>query len=92
MRFVFVVCCLLGAGCRDDAKEFEQLAEQACACDEGDTACGTQVLAGVVKFAETHGTSHSDQGRINQAGARLHECLINTGVKPNELTAALERM
>ena len=93
MRSVLVfVCCLAIAACRSDAKDFEALADQACACEEGDTACGNKVLAGVNKYAEEHGTSHSDQDRITAAGVRLHECLINTGVQQTALTAVLERM
>jgi len=82
----------LFAGCRNDAKEFENLAAKACACAEGDSACGSKVLGDVVKFADEHGSSHADQRRINEAGVKLSECLINTGVKQTALTAALERM
>jgi hypothetical protein len=93
MRSVqLVVSVLVFSGCRDDAKEFEAIAQQACECAEGDAACGEKVLAAVVKFADDHGTKHSDQARINEAGVKLTNCLLETGVKPTALTAALERM
>jgi len=93
MRSVlFVVSCLLFSACRDDAKEFESIAQQACECPEGDATCGAKVLDAVVKFAEDHGTKHSDQRRINEAGVRLSNCLLGAGVEPKKLTAALERM
>ncbi len=92
MRFFFVVSCLLIAGCKDATKDFEKLADQACECSQEDTACGSKVLTEVTRFAETHKTSDGDMRRINEAGKRLYECLNNTGVKPTELTAALEKL
>jgi hypothetical protein len=94
MRFFsFVVSALFVVGCSGSAeKDFEKLAEQACACAPDDAACGNKVLADVTKFAETHKTSDGDMHRINEAGKRVYDCLASSGVKPASVTAALEKM
>lgn len=92
MRFSLVVCLFLAAGCKDSTKDFEQLADRACACPQEDTACGNKVLADLVTFAEHNKSSDGDQRRITEAGVRLDECLVNAGVKQTELTAALGKM
>jgi hypothetical protein len=89
--FMLVVSCCLVAGCQSDAKKFEELADRACECADGDTACGNKVLADVVKLAEDQGKGHSDE-RITHAGVRMVDCLTSLGLPPKELTAALERM
>ncbi|HEY5952416.1 MAG TPA: hypothetical protein VIV40_43255 [Kofleriaceae bacterium] len=93
MRFIPVIAaCLLFAGCKDTAKDFEKLADRACECASDDAACGNKVLADVAKFAETHKTSDGDVNRINEAGKRIYDCLGSTGIQANALTAALEKM
>ena len=93
MRFIpVIVTCLLFAGCKDAAKDFEKLADRACECAPEDAACGNKVLTDVMKFAETHKTSDGDMHRINEAGKRIYDCLGSAGIQPNALTAALEKM
>lgn len=92
MRFFFVASCFLFLGCKDATGDFEKLADRACECALEDAACGSKVLAEVTKFAESHKTSDGDMHRINEAGKRMYDCLANTGVKPTEVTAALEKL
>jgi len=94
MRFFgFVVTCLLVVGCKKDpTADFEKLADRACECALEDAACGSKVLTDVTKFAETHKTSEGDMHRINEAGKRMYSCLSNSGIKPTEVTSALEKM
>jgi hypothetical protein len=89
---VLVASILLLTACKaDPTKDFEALAERACACPEEDAACGTKVLADLVTFAGSHSSSDGDSERITAAGVRVNDCLSMTGVKPTEIIAALER-
>ena len=94
MRFLgIVVCTFLAIGCgKNSADEFEKLANRACECAAEDTACGSKVLTDVAKFTESHKTSDGDIRRINEAGKRMYDCLSQTGVKPTDVTATLEKM
>jgi len=93
MRIIsFVAGCLLLVGCKDTTGQFEKLADQACECAMEDSTCGNKVLGDVVKFAESHSMSDGNANRINAAGKKLNECLMNTGVREKELTSALEKM
>ncbi len=88
---MFAASCLFVVGCSKNTKEnFEKLADQACACEADDAACGTKALAELNKFAESNKTS--DPHQINEAGKRIYDCLSNSGVKPTEVTAVLEKM
>ncbi len=87
---MLVVSCLLVAGCKNPTKEFQGLADRACACEEQDARCGNKVLADLSTFSENNKTNGS-QDWI-KAGMRLTDCLTQTGVKPRELTAALEKI
>ncbi len=91
MRIKLVVLALLAVtGCKNPTKELEQLADRACACAESDTSCGNKVLADLSAFAEN--TKAPGSTAFNQAGVRVNDCLMSAGVKPRELTAALEKM
>ena len=87
---MIVVACLAFAGCKNPTKGLESLADRACQCAENDTACGNKVLADLATFAEHNSAPGSSS--FNKAGVRLNDCLVTTGVKPRELTAALEKM
>ena len=88
----FVLGCLLFTGCKDATKDFESLAERACACADNDAACGNKVLADLVTFTEHTKLSDGNQARITQAGVKISNCLMDTGMQPNQITAALEKM
>ena len=91
MRFFFVA--LFVAGCHSNATtDFEKLSDQACACAPDDSACGAKVMADVTKFAESHKASDGDMRRINEAGKKMYDCLANSGIKPTQVTSALEKM
>jgi hypothetical protein len=91
MRIMMVVLASLTfLGCKNPTKELEHLADRACECAESDTACGNKVLADLAAFADTNRAPGSTA--FNQAGIRLNDCLMSAGVKPRELTAALEKM
>jgi hypothetical protein len=94
MRFFsVVVCSVLFIGCgKNSADEFEKLANRACECAAEDAACGSKVLSDVAKFTESHKMSDGDIHRINEAGKRVYDCLSQTGVKPTDVTATLEKM
>jgi len=87
---MLVLVSLAVTGCKNPTKGLEQLADRACECAENDTACGNKVLADLAVFAD--GTKAPGSSAFNQAGIRLNDCLVSAGVKPRELTAALEKM
>jgi hypothetical protein len=86
----FVVTCLVLVGCKHTTKEMQSLADRACECADGDTACGSKVLADVKSFAEHNSMTGSSD--FNQAGARLTDCLTSAGVQQHDVIAALEKM
>ena len=91
MRF-FLVGCLFAIGCKDATKDFEALADRACACAEDDAACGAKVLADLVTFTDHTKYGDGSQSRITQAGVKISNCLVSSGVQPDKVTAALEKM
>ncbi len=93
MRIITLLLgCLVFSGCKNTTKGFEELADRACACAEGDTACGSKVLADVSAFTDSNKSSDGDQKRITEAGVRLNDCLTSAGVKEKHVVAALEKM
>ncbi len=92
-NFLAVVACLyVLTGCKNATKEFQGLADKACACTEGDAACGQKVMADIVSFAEHNKMSDGDQTKMIDAGKRINDCLLSTGVGPKAVFAALEKM
>ena len=87
---MLLATCLLVIGCKNPTKELESLADRACECADGDTTCGNKVLADLATFADHN--SAPGTTAFNQAGVRINDCLMSTGIKPRELTAALEKM
>ncbi len=88
---LFLASCLFAIGCSKNTKaDFEKLADQACACEADDAACGNKALTELSKFADSNKTS--DPHQINEAGKRIYDCLSQSGVKPTEVTAVLEKM
>jgi hypothetical protein len=91
--FLAIMSCIyILTGCKNSTKEFEQLAEQACTCADADEACGAKAMADLTSFAEHNKASDGDQKRILEAGKRINDCLLSTGMKPKAVTAALEKM
>ena len=91
MRILTVVlACLAFAGCKNSTKQLENLADRACQCAEGDTACGNKILTELSTFAE--GTKANGSAKFNEASIRLSECLTTAGVEQRVLTAQLEKM
>lgn len=91
MKFVaLIVGCLVVVGCKNPTKDLEALADRACECADADMACGNKVMADLSAFAESN--SSPGTPAFNRAGIRLNDCLMSAGVKPRELTAALEKM
>ena len=91
MRFFFVGC-LFVLGCKDPTKDFEALADRACQCAENDAACGAKVLSDLVTFTEHTKYGDGNQSRLNAAGVRISNCLVESGVNTDKVTAALEKM
>ena len=92
-HFLAVMTCLyVLTGCKNPTKEFQGLADEACACTENDAACGQKVMSDIVSFAEHNKMSDGDQSKMIDAGKRINDCLLQTGVGPKAVTAALERM
>ena len=90
MKFLaLAVSCLVFVGCKNPTKEFESLADRACACAE-DASCGKKVLADLAAFSDANKTDGN--AAWIKAGVRLNDCLISTGVQQRELTAALEKI
>jgi hypothetical protein len=89
-----LVIGLLLAGCaKDVTKEFEQLAERACACaDQKDTACGKAVLGDMVKLVKESRNVTGDEPRTAAAAKRLGECLLRSGVKSVEISNAINAL
>jgi hypothetical protein len=93
MRFLLVIVgCLSFAGCKDATKDFEGLAERACACAADDVACGNKVLADLVTFTDHAKMSDGNQAKITAAGVKISGCLSSSGVQEKQVTAALEKM
>ena len=93
MRFTFIVCVALFAGCgKNTTKEMEGLAERACACADNDAACGSKVLSDLVAFTEHNKLTDGDLRTVTEAGAKISNCLVSTGVGGDKVTAALEKM
>jgi len=87
-----VTCLYVLTGCKNPTKDFQKLADDACACNDADAACGQKVMADIVTFAEHNRMSDGEQTKMVEAGKRINDCLLSTGVGPKAVTAALEKM
>jgi hypothetical protein len=90
---LFALVVLVSAfaiGCKGPEKDFEALADRACACADNDTACGAKVLADVSKFTAANSTNGSQ--KWIETGVRLNDCLTSTGVQPTEVTTVLAQL
>lgn len=74
---------LLVAGCaKDVTKDFEELANKACACaDKKDAACGNAVLDEMITLVKESRNVKGDERKAAEASKRLGECLLRSGVK-----------
>ena len=92
MFLAIVTVVYVLTGCKNPTKDFQGLAEQACSCADGDAACGQKVMADIVSFAEHNKMSDGEQSKMIEAGKRINDCLLSTGVGPKAATAALEKL
>ncbi len=85
---------LVLVGCaKDVTKDIEDLADRACACAEKkDAACGEAVVGDLVKLAESNKNAKGDESKAAAAARRMGECLINSGMEPQKLMTALEKL
>ncbi len=88
--FSLVVICVFAVGCKNPEKNFEALADRACACPDYDTACGAKVLADLSKFTAENSTNGGQ--RWIEVGVRLNDCLTSTGVQPAQVTTVLAQL
>jgi hypothetical protein len=78
------------AGCKDQTKEIEALADRACACK--DAACANKVIDDMVAWVHDNENARGDEQRAEKAGERLAKCAIAAGVDPVSLQTKFEKL
>ena len=77
-------------GCKQDVtKNFEGLADRACACAVvKDKLCGKRALAEAIQLGDTKGIT-ADEPKVAAAVKRMGECLLRTGLTSAEIAEAI---
>ena len=92
LRLILLGSLFIGCA-KDVTKDIEDLADRACACAEKkDAACGKAVVTDLVKLAENNKNAKGDESKAAAAARRMGECLIKSGMDPQELMTALQKL